>query len=253
MDLGLKDKVVIVTGGSGGIGSATAIAFGAEGARVAVTFRDNQDGAEATVAAVRAAGGDGVAIPLDLADPASIAAGLATLEAHWGALDVLVNNAVAWPAPAGFPPDFATVPSAQWRDTLRTNLEGSIELTQAALTPLRKSDAGRIVCVSSGAVEYGMPGDEVYAAAKSGLQGFMRCLAREMGPEGVLVNIVMPGLTETDRTLRYVPDGVRQMVAQQTPSQHLSTPKDVAAAVVFLGSAANGNITGEIVRVSGGN
>jgi 3-oxoacyl-[acyl-carrier protein] reductase len=253
VDLGLKDRVVLVTGGSSGIGRAAALAFAAEGARVAVTYRDNEEAAAKVVAeALEAGATEARAHPLDLGDTDSIDSALAALVHAYGGLDVLVNNAVEWPAPA-WPADFAGMDPVAWRRTLRVNLEGVVQLTQQAVPLLVAGIDPRIVYLSSGTVEYGMPGEEPYAAAKAALQGIARCLARELGPQGVLVNTVMPGLTLTERCLAGVPEPIRDTVAQQTPTQRLSTPEDVAAAVVFLGSAANRNTTGEILRVSGGN
>ncbi len=252
MDLGLSNRVIMVTGGSGSIGRATALAFGSEGSRVAVTFKQNEASADQVVTEIKAVGGDAIAVPLDLSDSNSISAALKTVTQTWKSLDVLVNNAVAWPEQS-WPPGFATISPQQWRETLRVNLEGVIELTQAALPSLLADGFGRVVSLSSGVVEYGMPGEEVYAAAKSGLIGFTRCLAREVGSQGVLANVVMPGLTLTDRSVQQVPENIRKVVAEQAPSGRLSTPQDVASTVLFLGSRANANITGEIVRVSGGN
>jgi NAD(P)-dependent dehydrogenase (short-subunit alcohol dehydrogenase family) len=102
-------------------------------------------------------------------------------------------------------------------------------------------------------VEYGVPGEEAYAAAKAALHGFARCLARELGPQGILVNTVMPGLTRTERSTAEIPEHILRNVAEQTATQRLPVPVEVANAVVFLGSWANGNTTGEVLRVSGGN
>lgn len=252
MQLGLQDRVVLLTGGSSGIGRAAAVAFGAEGARVAITYRRDEPAARKAAAAVEEAGGRPLVLPMDLADPESVRAAVDGVLDAWRSLDVLVNNAVEWPAPPVGPPDFATQPAAEWQRTLRVLLDGTMAVTQAALPALRQSGSGRIVLLSSGTVEFGMPGEEAYAAAKAGLHGFMRSLARGAGRDGVLVNVVMPGLTLTERCERFVPAAVRDGVAAQAPSGRLSTPQDVAAAIVFLASAANGNITGEVVRVSGG-
>ncbi|MGH3793519.1 MAG: SDR family NAD(P)-dependent oxidoreductase [Pseudonocardiaceae bacterium] len=252
MDTSLKDRVILVTGGSTGIGRAVALAYGAEGARVALTYHTDEPRAEKTAAAIREAGGTALTVPADLSESASLGQALQRVHDTWGGLDVLINNAVQWPRP-GWPPDFAAEDPGQWRQTLRVNLEGVIDLTQRALPLLRAGGWGRIVFLSSGATEYGMPGEEAYAAAKSAVHGFARCLARDVGPQGILVNTVMPGLTTTEHSLAAVPEPIRQAVAQQSPTQRLSTPADVAAAVLFLGSGANGNITGEILRVSGGN
>jgi 3-oxoacyl-[acyl-carrier protein] reductase len=252
MDLGLRDRVVLVTGGSSGIGQSTAVAFGREGARVALTYHTAQDAAEQTAAEVRKAGGEAIALRLDLADRESAARVLRGTRETWGGLDVLVSNAVDWAARGAWPPDFAAAAPDAWRRSLRVNLEGVFDLTQQTLPLMTASPQPRRVFVSSGTAEHGLPGEEAYAAAKSGLSGLTRCLAREYGPRGVLVNIVMPGLTLTERCRAEMPEDLRDTVARAAATGRLSVPDEVADVIVFLASRANGNITGEIVRVSGG-
>ncbi|HEY0805303.1 MAG TPA: SDR family oxidoreductase [Pseudonocardiaceae bacterium] len=256
MELGLRDRVVFITGGSSGIGQATAVAFGREHANIAITYRTNADGAANTVAAVTDAGGGALAVPLDLADPDSIRAAVAETTARWGGIDVLVNNATDTDRhadafnPAG--PGFADIPPERWRPQLATSLEGVFHTLQAALPAMRGRDHGRVAFVSSAAAERGGPREEAYAATKSALAGLTASLARELGPEGILVNIVMPAMTTTDRVLRTVPEPVRQMIAGHLPTGTLSSPDDVANAILFLCSTANGNITGETLHVTGG-
>ncbi|HYS34335.1 MAG TPA: SDR family oxidoreductase [Pseudonocardiaceae bacterium] len=256
MELGLRGRVVFVTGGSSGIGQATAVAFGREHANVAITYRANTDGAKATVAAVTAAGGQATAVRLELADPDSIRAAIAETTARWGGIDVLVNNAAETDRhaeafnPAG--PAFADIPPEHWRPQLTTGLDGIFHTLQAALPAMRGRDHGRIAFVSSAAAEHGGPREQAYAATKSALTGLTATLARELGPDGILVNIVMPAMTTTDRVRRIVPEPVQQMIAGHLPTGTLSTPDDVANAIVFLCSIANGNITGETLHVTGG-
>jgi 3-oxoacyl-[acyl-carrier protein] reductase len=252
MDSGLQDRTVLVTGASSGIGRATAIAFGKEGARVAITYHRNEEGANETAASVREAGGEALILPMDLGDSDSIRTAVEKTVAQWGNVDVSVNNAVEWGDPAPWPPDFCQIAPDQWRRMLRTSLEGVFDLVQAVIPEMRGKGLGRIVFLSSGTVEFGMPGEEAYAAAKAGLHGLARSLARELGSSGILVNVVMPGLTLTEKCLQTVPEMVRQAVTGQTPTGRLSSAEDVAKAIVFLSSAANGNITGEILHVSGG-
>jgi len=252
MDLGLRDRVVLITGGTSGIGRAAARAFGAEGARVAVTYRQHLEAAEKAAAEVTAAGGESLIAPLDLGDEASIRAAVSTVTDQWGGIDVLVSNAVEWDVPAWGAKLFEDAAAVEWQRMLRTSLEGAFHVVQAVLPAMRPRPDGRIILMSSGAVEYGMPGEAAYGAAKAGLHGLNRSLAREVGSSGILVNVVMPGLTTTERNLENVPEGVRTALAAQSASGRLSSPEDVAAVVVFLGSAANGNITGEVIRVTGG-
>ncbi len=252
--MGLEDRVVFVTGGSSGIGRTTAEAFGREGARVAVSYRSNRAGAEETAGLVAKAGGKGLVVPYDLADDASIGSAIEEIVGRWGTIDVLVNNAVQWSSrggPAGNP-YFEQVPPLQWRDMIRTSLEGAYLTIQAVLPSMRRGAWGRIVNVSSSLAEDGLQGAGSYAAAKAGLHGLSRTLARELAPAGILTNVVMPGMTLTQRAHRTLPQNIREQVANQTPTGRLTTPEDVAAAVVFLGSAANGHVNGQIVRVTGG-
>jgi NAD(P)-dependent dehydrogenase (short-subunit alcohol dehydrogenase family) len=252
MELGLRDRVVLITGGSAGIGQATARAFGAEGARVAITYHRHPEGADKTAAEVTAAGGTCMTAAMDLGAPESIAAAVSAVSAAWDGIDVLVCNAVEWGVPAWGAKLFEEIPVPEWQRMLRTSLEGVFHLVQAALPAMRPRPWGRIILLSSGSAEFGLPGEAAYGAAKAGLHGLNRSLARELGPAGIFVNVVMPGLTTTERNLEYIPQGVRDALAGQSASSRLSCPDDVASAVVFLGSAANGNITGEIVRVTGG-
>jgi 3-oxoacyl-[acyl-carrier protein] reductase len=248
MDTGLSDRVVLVTGASSGIGAATAAAFGAEGARVAITYRSNLTGAQATAERVEAAGGKALVVALDLEAPASIAAAVGQVLEHWGQLDVLVANAVYWGADRPDPAiRFEDVPLAKWQAMLTANVVGNAAVIRAVLPTMRARRWGRIVLLSSGAAEEGLPGPGPYGTAKSGLHGLARSLAWEAGRDGVLVNVVAAGFTLTDRRWQ-PPTDLLATLAARTPSRRLSTPGDVAKLVVFLGSAANANLTGELLR-----
>ncbi len=191
-----------------------------------------------------------IATALDLADGASITAAVEEVVRHFGGVDTLVANAVRWPIDAMAP--LGTVDFGTWAGALRANLEGTVFLVQAALPHLVASDAGRIVLISSGVSRDGRAGASAYATAKAGLDGLLAALKWEVGPQGVLVNIVSPGFTVTENNLARFPDELRESVRQATPSAKLSQPDDVARAVLFLGSPANGNITGVYLPVAGG-
>jgi len=238
MDLGLRDRVVLVSGASSGIGAATARAFGGEGARVAVTYHRNRAGAEQTAGQVREAGGEATVVRMDLADPASIHAAATQVADRWGGIGVLVGNAF-------------DVDAESWQPMLRTNLEGVFHTVDAVRPLMDGHGWGRILFVSSSLAEVGF-GDPALAAAKAALYGLCRALARELGPAGILVNVVMPGITTTESALTRIPEQLRAQVAAMSPSQRLSDPDDVANALLFLGSPANGNITGQVLRVTGG-
>jgi 3-oxoacyl-[acyl-carrier protein] reductase len=251
MDLGLKDRVVLITGSSAGIGKAAAVAFGAEGARVAVTYHTNRQGAEETAQKVRGAGGQAQVLHYDLADQGSIRDCVEALANEWGSLQVLVNNAAPMEISAPSRQPFEEVPLKHWEDMLRSTLEGVTLTIQCCLPLMRRSEWGRIVTVSSDAVD-GWPGLGPYATAKAGLHGLSRTLAMELGPVGILSNVVMPGAVLTERMQQNITVEQLEQIKQHTPTRYVAMPEDVAALIVFLGSPVNRQITGEIIRINGG-
>lgn len=250
MELKLRDRVVFVTGASSGIGKATAVAFAREGARVALSYVSNRDGAERAAADVEAAGGKALVVRLDLAVSSSIAEAVGQVTDHWGGMDVLVANAVRWPHEARGRLDESD--PAAWAKAVRANLEGTVATVRETWPALCASTQGRLVLVSTGVTRHGMRGASAYATAKSGLEGLVAALKWEGGDAGVLINVVAPGFTVTERNLTHFGDDIRENVRGRTPSGRLSAPDDVAAAVVFLASGANGNITGAYLPVAGG-
>ncbi|MFI7442849.1 SDR family NAD(P)-dependent oxidoreductase [Nonomuraea indica] len=249
MDTELEDRVVLVTGASTGIGAATARAYGREGARVALTYRDNPGLARRVADDVEAAGGQALVVRLDLDDLATVEEAVAAVTRHWGGVDVLVANAVRWGGDG--PPDpgvrFEDVPIEDWRAMIDANLVGAAAQVRAVLPGMRARRWGRIVLISSSVAEDGLPGPGPYGTAKSGLYGLARALAWEGGRDGVLVNVVAPGFTLTD-SRPPVPAALVDALTAATPTRRLSDAGDVARLVVFLGSGANGNLTGEVLR-----
>lgn len=248
MDLGLRNRVVFVTGASSGIGKATAVAFAREGARLAISYKSNQAGAEETVKAIREAGSDGLAVPMNLEDHTGINNAVAQVIDHWGQIDVLIGNAVRWAPIWGRP--LHEIGLDEVTAILRGNLEGAFHLLRAVMPSMVEKRWGRIVLVSSGLAEHGLPpnGSPVYGSAKAGLHGLARNLAWELGPSDILINVVAAGFTMTERNLANFPQQMRDGVAAQTPTRRLSVPEDVASIIVFLGSAGNRNTSGEIVH-----
>ncbi|MEU4561869.1 SDR family NAD(P)-dependent oxidoreductase [Actinoplanes sp. NPDC023936] len=248
MDSSLKDRVVLVTGASTGIGAATARAYGREGAQVALTYRNNPEKAEKVAAEIEAAGGRALVVRLDLEDLSTIEAAAAEVVARWGRIDVLVANAVRWGGDG--PPDpsvrFEDVPLSEWQAMISANLIGAAAQVRAVLPSMRSNGWGRIVLISSSVAEEGVPGPGPYGTAKSGLYGMARALAWDAGRDGILVNVVAPGFTLTDS--RPVPKVLTDRIAAGIPTRKLSHAEDVANLVLFLGSGANGNLTGEVVR-----
>ncbi len=238
MDLGYRGRVALVTGSSSGIGRASVLTLAAEGATVAVTYRNDRTGAEQVAADINDVGGQAVTAHYDLADAGSAEALVRRLVADHGGVDLLVANAVAWPG-------------TDWRAALRTNLEGTMAMVEAALPELLARQ-GRLVLVSSTVATDGMSGATGYGAAKAALHGMVATLSVEHAPAGMLTNAVLPGLTLTERAMDVIPQIARDGVAARTPTRRLTDPVDVARAITFLGSPANKQITGQLLRVDGG-
>ena len=253
MDLGLKDRVVLVTGSSSGVGQAAAIAFGAEGARVGITYHANQAGAEDTRRGVERAGGQAMVVPYDLANSSSIRSSIERVREEWGELNVLVNNAAPMDLSGPAQQAFEDVSLERWQAMLRSSLEGITLTIQCALPLMRKSGWGRIVNVSSDVADRSpWPGMGPYATAKAGLNGLSRILAVELGPANILSNVVSLGTVLTEHNLQVLTAEQQEQIRRFTPTRRLVRPEDVAAAIVFLGSQANRQITGETIHITGG-
>ncbi|WP_214327750.1 SDR family NAD(P)-dependent oxidoreductase [Nonomuraea sediminis] len=233
---------VLVTGGSSGIGAATARAFGRAGHRVTLTYNTGPDRAERVVKEIEQAGGQARAVHLDLADHDGIRA----VVAEAGPFDSLIANAVLWGGTGPSQEAFEDVPAEHWTEMLHANVVGNVVLVQSVLPGMREKGFGRIVLVSSGIAEEGTPGSGPYGSAKAALHGLARTLAWQAGGDGVLVNVLAAGLTITERD--FLPQAVLDGIAAKTPSRRLSTAEDAAALLLFLGSEQNRNLTGEIVR-----
>lgn len=246
MDIGLKDTVVLVTGATSGIGKATALAFAEEGARVAVTWRVNEARAEATAEAVRARGAEALVVQLALEDDGAPEAAVARIHEVWGGIGVLVNNAVRWPS--GF---FQTeeLPLDELALSLRANVLGPVALVKAALPSMRAAGWGRIVNVSTGLVVDGSAGATAYVAAKGAMHAFTRTLAKEVGPYGILANVLMAGAVDSE--VRHRPKEMLVAMAAAATTGRMTTADEVARAIVFLSSRANGHIQGEAIRADG--
>jgi len=242
----LSGKIALVTGGSQGIGESIAKALAAAGAHVVVAAR-SEDKAAAVAQAIAAGGGSAEALRLDVADPASVSAGFKAVVEKHGKLDVLVNN-------AGITDDglILRMSKESWDRVIATDLTGVFLCAQeAAKTMLKKRVAGRIVNITSVVGLMGNPGQTNYAAAKAGVVGFTKALAREIGSRGITVNAVAPGYIETSMTDILNEEQKKALVGQIVLGR-LGTGEDVAGAVVFLASDAAAYVTGTTLNVSGG-
>ena len=233
----LEGKTALVTGGSRGIGRAIALELGVAGASVVVGYRGGKAEAEAVAAEI-----GGRAVQADVSDPEAARA----LVEDSGEVDILVNN-------AGITRDglLARMPDEDWRDVIETNLSAMFYTCRAAARPMMKRRGGAIVNVSSIVGVHGNPGQTNYAAAKAGIIGFTKSLARELGSRGVRANVVAPGYVTTQLT-DVLPDGAKDAMLAATPLGRLGDPEDVARAVRFLCSDAASFITGEVLLVDGG-
>ena len=239
----MKGKIALVTGASRGIGAAIAQRLGAEGARVIGTAT-TAEGAARISEQLAAHGGRGAV--LDVASQESIDALIADIEGHEGAVGILCNN-------AGITRDTLLLRMKQddWDAVLQTNLASVFRLSKAVLRGMMKAREGRIISITSVVALTGNPGQGNYAAAKAGIIGFTKSLAREVGSRGITVNCVAPGFIDTDMT-RSLNEAQREILNGQIPLGRLGQPADIAAAVAFLSSDGGSYITGETLHVNGG-
>jgi len=241
-----QGRVGIVTGGSRGIGRATVLALAAAGARVIFNYRSASGDLNGLTAATERMPGSTVAIQADLVDPATPSRLVLEAIGQFGALDFIVNNA----GTIADAPVFK-MEETQWRQVIHTNLDAVFLLTRQALLELARSESGRIVNVASVAGFVGVPGQANYCAAKAGLIGFTRALAKEVARLGITVNAVAPGYVDTEM-LAGANEERRKGWLQRIPLGRFATPDDVAQAICFLLSDSAAYITGQVIVVDGG-
>jgi 3-oxoacyl-[acyl-carrier protein] reductase len=242
----LQGKVAIVTGGSLGIGHAIALDLAAHGADVAINYRRHADEANAVVAEIEKIGRRGLAVQADVASFADAQRLVDTVREKFGRLDILVNNAginrdgVVW-----------KMSEAQWDEVLDTNLKGYFNYIRAAAPIFKEQGAGKIVNITSINGLRGKFGQSNYSAAKAGIIGLTKSVARELGKFNVNVNAVAPGLIETDM-MKEAPQDVKDKALAEIVLGRLGAPEEVAHTVTFLCSEDARHITGEVIKVDGG-
>ena len=239
----LSGMTALITGASGGIGSAIAAALAEQGATIALsgTREGKLDEVKATLA-----GENHVCLPCNLSDPEAVDALVPSAIEKLGKLDILVNN-------AGITRDNLAMrmKDEEWSDVLKVNLEAAFRLSRAAARPMMKARFGRIVSITSIVGATGNPGQANYAAAKAGLVGMSKALAQELASRGITVNCVAPGFIRSDMT-DALPDAQKQALLTKIPRGDLGEGKDIAAAVTYLASREAGYVTGETLHVNGG-
>ena len=241
----LKDKVALVTGASQGIGRATSLALAAAGAKVGVAAR-SADKLATLVKEIEFAGGEALAVPMDVGDAAQIKTGFQQVLAKFGRLDILVNNAAITRDTLAL-----RMKLEDWEAVLRTNLTGAHLCAQQALGAMLKQRSGRIINITSVVAETGNAGQANYVASKAGLIGLTRALAVEVASRSITVNAVAPGFITTPMTdplSQEIKDKMKSLI----PLGRFGTDGDVAAAIVFLASDEAGYITGQVLDVNGG-
>jgi 3-oxoacyl-[acyl-carrier protein] reductase len=241
----LNGEIALVTGATRGIGQAIALELGARGAAVVGTAT-SVDGAQKISALFAEKGIKGAGLVMNVADPVSIDQALTQMEKDVGAPTILVNN-------AGITRDnlLMRMKDEEWNAIIDTNLSSVYRLSKACIRGMMKARKGRIISIASVVGAMGNAGQTNYAAAKAGIIGFSKALAREVASRGITVNVVAPGFIETDMT-RALPDAQREALLREIPLQRLGQPRDIAAAVAFLASPSAGYVTGHTLHVNGG-
>lgn len=241
----LKDKVAVLTGASQGIGRETALALAEAGAKVAACAR-NEVKLAALVSEIVNAGGEALAVKMDVADAEQVKAGFKQVLEKFGRLDILVNN-------AAITRDGLALRMKQddWDAVIRTNLTGAHLCIQQALSPMMRARAGRIINISSVVAEMGNAGQANYVAAKGGLVGLTKAIAIEIASRNITVNAVAPGFIATPMT-DVLSTEVKETLKARIPLGRMGSPRDVAATIVFLASDEAAYITGHVLDVNGG-
>lgn len=249
MDLGLKGKIAVVTGSSSGIGVEIALAFAREGARVAVHYNSSKEGAENTVRLIKEMGVEATAFQADVSKSEEVTRLFEQIKEYFGTVDILVNNAAAV-----INGPIVSFPDKKYRQVMGSQLDGAFFCTREVLKILLEKRSGKIVNISSVAGIGAFQETAAYAAAKAGIIGLTRSVAKEVAPMGIQVNAVAPGYTETPLVAKLSQSeiGKKMFDLNQIPSGRLGKMTEIAAAVVFLASSQADYCIGEVLAVAGG-
>jgi 3-oxoacyl-[acyl-carrier protein] reductase len=244
--LDLTGKSALVTGGARGIGKAICLKLAGQGADIAFVDVGRPEVAEATVAEIQALGRKALFIAADVTDPEACVAAVTAAVKEFGKIDILVNN-------AGITRDdlIMRMPIDDWKKVLEVNLFGAFYMIKAAIRPMLKAHAGRIVNMSSVSGQAGQMGQANYSSSKAGLIGLTKATAREVASRGITCNAVAPGFVTTELT-KDLPDTLQEQIKAATPLGHFGTVDDIANAVTFLASDEAAYITGQVLAVDGG-
>lgn len=242
----LNGKAAIVTGSSRGIGRAIALALAKEGAAVLVNYKGRADAADEVAEAIGGAGGRALVYQADVADPAEAEAMVKAAQTEFGKVDILVNN-------AGITRDnlIFRMKDEDWDAVIDANLKGAFNCIKFAGRSMFRNHCGRIINISSVAGITGNSGQVNYSAAKAGLIGLTRAMAKELGSRNITVNAIAPGVIDTDMT-RLLPENVKENMLAQVPLKRFGSPEEVAGLVVYLASEWAGYITGQTINIDGG-
>lgn len=243
----LKNKVMIVTGGSRGIGASICRSAAAQGAKVLVNYVSNSESASSVVEDIEKKGGDAIAVKADVTDMSSVQEMVTLALESWSKIDILVNNAAIWnESPIEMMSD------AVADETMSINFNGSLNCIRAVVPTMIKQGSGSIINISSTAAQRGEAFHSHYAASKGAINSLTKSLASELGPKGIRVNSVCPGWTYTDMTAEVFRGGSDSVIAETIPLRRIGKPEESAAAVLFLASDDASYITGISLNVNGG-